>query len=127
MYQVDSYVLFWTSGIKLGDKVAFQVYLNCPDHIDLCKLPIASVRLFFAQGGETIRVDCAGVGEGIGPSDNVAQLLDVGNIKLSNGKEHSVSQHIDWRSGRRPVVLRGTVEAGTATELKVRFLKDLFI
>lgn len=126
-YAVDSYAIFWASDIKLEEKIAFQIYLSPPDHIDLSRLPITSVGFSFAQDCGTIRIECDNnADEKERLSDDGVQLLDVGSVLLPETKEHSVRSYINWGAGQS-IVIYGTVQANTATELKVGSFQYLWL
>lgn len=116
---VDAYALFWVSDIQLGEKVAFQLCLAAPKHINIAKLPIASLTFVFAHGTGSVCLRFSDLTDAAehSLSDGV-QLVDLGHIMQPEEKDHVVDAPASWRE-RQTLILCGTIESEKAQELKV--------
>ncbi|KAH8115389.1 Gryzun, putative trafficking through golgi-domain-containing protein [Phellopilus nigrolimitatus] len=112
----NSSVVFWAPEIKLDEQVAFQISLAMPADVNLCGLPISTLRLYYLDDFVPIvlRHVASEKDQGL-----AVQRIDVGHVSLSteNDVERQVDASLRWqRDGT--LVIAGTMSSDTPRELK---------
>ena len=111
---VNSMVVFWSSEVKVGEEVAFQISVTAPSNIDLSALPMSSLAIQFTNDIPPVLV------QHIASNSDVTtgiRRVDLGHISDDNEVEH-VTADLRWAPGSK-IIFAGTTSSESPMTMKV--------
>ena len=112
---VDSMVIFWSSEVKVGEEVAFQISVAAPSNIDLSALPISSLAIQFMNDIPPVLVQHMASNS---DATTGIRRVDLGHISDDNEEFEHVTADLRWAPGSK-IIFAGTMSSESPMTMKV--------
>ena len=111
---VNSMVVFWSSEVKVGEEVAFQISVTAPSNIDLSALPMSSLAIQFTNDIPPVLVQHMASNSDVTTG---IRRVDLGHISDDNEVKH-VTADLRWAPGSK-IIFAGTMSSESPMTMKV--------
>ena len=112
---VNSMVVFWSSEVKVGEEVAFQISVTAPSNIDLSALPMSSLAIQFTNDIPPVLVQHMASNSDVTTG---IRRVDLGHISDDNEEVEHVTADLRWAPGSK-IIFAGTMSSESPMTMKV--------
>ena len=112
---VNSMVVFWSSEVKVGEEVAFQISVTAPSNIDLSALPMSSLAIQFTNDIPPVLVQHMASNSDVTTG---IRRVDLGHISDDNEEVEYITADLRWAPGSK-IIFAGTMSSESPMTMKV--------